>query len=42
MVVIEKKRLSNLHVRTLEEEILLIRESEEKGGEMTAKEAYIK
>jgi len=37
-----KRKVSNLHVRSIEDEILLIQESEARGGEMSAEEAYIK
>ena len=42
MTVVLEKKLSNLHVKNIEEEILLIRESEEMWWEMDAKEAYVK
>ena len=40
-VIEERKRSSILHVKNIEEEIALIRESEERGGEMPAREVYI-
>lgn len=45
MSVIEKRKLSNLHVKSIEEEILLIREAEEDYSAnwwMDARESYIK
>jgi len=37
-----KRKLSNLHVRSIEEEILLIRESEERWWEIDARDAYVR
>jgi len=42
MKTITKRKLSNLYVNTIEQEVLLIRESEEKWWETNAKKAYIK
>ncbi|MDD2870816.1 MAG: hypothetical protein PHS49_02400 [Candidatus Gracilibacteria bacterium] len=40
-VKIEKK-VDNLHVTSIEEVIYLLQESEERGGETDAREAYVK
>jgi len=42
VATMQKRKLSILNVQTIEEEIALIRESEESWWEMDAKEAYVK
>ena len=42
MSVKAQKKVDNLHVTSIEEIIYLLQESEEKGGETDAREAYVK
>jgi len=42
MKSLKKEKLSILNVKTIEEEILLIKESEKRGWRMNAKKAYVK